>query len=63
MKASRADFSGKKTYSPPTATKRTPEEAINLVMDRLKCTEQEANDLLDSLRKELQQKELKEDAA
>jgi hypothetical protein len=32
-------------------------------MDRLKCTEQEANDLLDSLRKELQQKELKEDAA
>lgn len=47
--------SRKKKYSPPTITKLTQQQAIKLVMDRMKCTEQEAKDLLESLRKELKQ--------
>ena len=45
----------RKPYSPPAATKLTPEQAIKLVMDRTKCTEQEAKDLLESLRQETKQ--------
>jgi hypothetical protein len=51
----------KKKYSPPKGTKVTQEQAIKLVMDGMKCTEQEAKDLLDSLQE--QKKEQKEDAA
>ena len=47
----------KKKYFPPKATKVTEEQTIRSVMDRMKCTEQEAKDLLDSL------KEQREDAA
>ena len=45
----------RKPYSPPAATKLTPEQAIKFVMDRTKCSEQEAKDLLESLRKEKKQ--------
>jgi hypothetical protein len=45
----------RKPYSPPAATKLTPEQAIKFVMDRTKCTEKEAKDLLESLRKEKKQ--------
>ena len=45
----------RKPYVPPAATKQTPEQAIKFVMDRTKCSEQEAKDLLESLRKEKKQ--------
>jgi hypothetical protein len=45
----------RKPYPPPAATKLTPQQAIKFVMDRTKCTEQEAKDLLESLRKEKKQ--------
>jgi len=45
----------RKPYAPPAATKLTPRQAIKYVMDRTTCTEQEAKDLLESLRKEKKQ--------
>jgi hypothetical protein len=47
--------SQKKRYSLPTLAKLTQQQAIKLVMDRMQCTEREAKDSLESLRKELKQ--------
>ncbi len=47
----------KKPYSPPTITKMTPEQARQYVVDRTNCSEQEAADFLESLRREQQQNE------
>jgi hypothetical protein len=42
----------KKPYSTPTLTKLTPEQAKKLVVDRKKYSEEEAAELLKSLRKQ-----------
>ena len=47
----------KKPYLPPTLTKLTPEQARQFVIDHASCSDQEALDLLESLRREQQQKE------
>jgi hypothetical protein len=47
--------SKKKPYSPPTATKVTLEQAKQFVADHSNCSDQEAMDLLESLRREQQQ--------
>jgi hypothetical protein len=47
----------KKRYSPPTVTKHTLEQAKQFVVDRTNCTDQEAVDLLESLRRKQQQSE------
>ena len=49
--------SKKKPYSPPTVTKLTPERARQFVADRANCSDQEAADSLESLRREQQQKD------
>ncbi len=38
----------KKPYSTPTLTKLTPEQAKRLVMDRKHCSEEEAEEVLNS---------------
>jgi hypothetical protein len=45
----------KKPYSPPTVTNQTPERAKQFVADRANCSDQEAADFLESLRREQQQ--------
>ena len=47
--------SKKKPYSPRTATKVTLEQAKQFVADHSNCSDQEAMDLLESLRREQQQ--------
>jgi hypothetical protein len=47
----------KKSYLPPTLTKLTPEQARRFVIDHSNCSDQEALELLESLRREQQQKE------
>ena len=42
----------KKTYSPPTLTKLTLEQARKLVADRKNCSEEEAAEFLKSIRKQ-----------
>jgi hypothetical protein len=49
--------SNKKPYSRLAATKVTSEQAKQFVVDRGNCSDQEATDLLESLRRELQQNE------
>jgi hypothetical protein len=49
--------SKKKPYPRPAATKVTPEQARQFVANRLNCSDQEAVNLLESLRRELQQNE------
>jgi hypothetical protein len=44
----------KKPYSPPTVTKLTPEQARQFVAERANCSDQEAEDFLESLCRELQ---------
>jgi len=44
----------KKPYSPPAVTKLTPEQAKQLVADRKNCSEEEAAEFLQSLRKQQQ---------
>lgn len=46
--------SKKKLYSRPIATKLTPEEARQIVAERTNCSDQEAADFLESLRKQQQ---------
>jgi hypothetical protein len=41
----------KKSYSSPAVTELTREQAIKLVADRKHCSEEEAANFLDSLRK------------
>jgi len=45
----------KKPYSPPTLTKLTPEQARHFVAHRTNCSDQEAQDALESLRQEEEQ--------
>jgi hypothetical protein len=47
--------SKKKPYSPPTVTKLTLEQAKQFVAGHANCSDQEATDLLESLRREQQQ--------
>ena len=47
--------SKKRPYSFPTATTLTAEQARQFVADRAICSDQEAEDFLESLRRELQQ--------
>lgn len=47
----------KRPYSPPTATKLTLEQAKRFVAEHSDCTDQEAVGLLESLRREQQQKD------
>jgi hypothetical protein len=42
----------KKPYSPPTVAKLTPEQAKQFVAHRTNCSDQEAADFLESLRRE-----------
>jgi hypothetical protein len=49
--------SKKKPYSAPRVTKLTPERAKQFVADHTNCSDQEATDWLESLRKEQQQRE------
>jgi hypothetical protein len=44
----------KKTYSPPTVTKLTRDEAKQFVTDRTNCSQQEADEVLESLEEEKQ---------
>ena len=41
----------KNRYFPPTLTKLTPEQAKKLVADRKGCSEEDATDFLNSLRR------------
>lgn len=43
----------KKPYSPPKLTKLTAVQVTQFVMDRTDCSNQEAEDFLDSLRREM----------
>jgi len=49
--------SKKKPYAPPSVTKLSPELARQFVACRANCSDQEATDLLESLRREQQQHE------
>lgn len=49
-----AEGQAKKPYSPPTVKKLTPEQAKKRVADRNKCSEEEAADSLNTLRKQQQ---------
>lgn len=53
----------KRPYSLPTVTKLTPEQAKKVIADRANCSDQEAADLLESLRREQQQNEQQQDDA
>lgn len=46
----------KKSYSPPTVSKLTEDEAKKFVADRTNCSDEEAQDVLESLREEQQDK-------
>jgi hypothetical protein len=50
----------KKVYFPPAATKLTQEQARQFVAGRADCSDQEAEDLLESLLRERRRKEKKE---
>jgi hypothetical protein len=50
----------KKVYSAPTLTKLAEDEAKKFVTDRTNCSDEEAQDILESLREEQQDKK-KED--
>ena len=50
----------KKPYAPPTVTKLPPEQAKQFVADRTNCSDQEAADILESLRREQQRNEEKQ---
>jgi hypothetical protein len=41
-----------KSYSPPTLTDLTPEQAIKIVADRKHCSKEKAAEFLKSLRKQ-----------
>lgn len=57
----KSDSKGKKKpYSTPTVTKLTPEQAKQFVVERTNCSDQEAADVLESLRREQQQNEEKQ---
>jgi hypothetical protein len=47
----------KKPYCPPAVTKLTREQAKQFVADRTNCSDQEAADFLESLRREQRQNE------
>jgi hypothetical protein len=47
----------KRPYSPPTMTKLTPEQAKQFVVEHANCSDREAEDLLESLRREQQMKQ------
>jgi hypothetical protein len=47
------------SYSPPTLRQLTPEQAKKLVADCKHCSEEEAAEFLESLRRQEQQKEEK----
>jgi len=47
----------KRPYIPPTITKLPLEKAKRLITERTHCSEREAMDLLDSLRREQQMKQ------
>jgi hypothetical protein len=49
-----AEDQTKKPYSSPTVKKLTPEQAKKLVADRNNCSEEEAADFLNALRKQQQ---------
>lgn len=49
--------SKKRRYAPPAATRVTLHEAKEFVADRANWSDQEATDLLESLRRELRQSE------
>ena len=49
-----AEDQTKKPYPSPTVTKLTPEQAKKLVADRNNCSEEEAADFLNTLRKQKQ---------
>jgi hypothetical protein len=51
----------KETYSPPSVKRLTPEQARKFVVDRANCSEQEAEDFLESLRREWQQNDQHDD--
>jgi hypothetical protein len=53
----------KKSYSPPTVTKLTPEQARQFVKGRTNCSDQEAADFLESMRREQQQNEQQQNDA
>jgi hypothetical protein len=46
----------KKSYSAPTFTKLPEDEAKKFVTDRMNCSDEEAEDVLESLREEHQDK-------
>ena len=48
------DQKTKKPYSSPTVKKLTPEQTKKLVADRSNCSEEEAADFLNTLRKQQQ---------
>jgi hypothetical protein len=57
----RSDSKGKKKpYSPPAVTKLTLEQAKQFVADRTNCSDQEAADILESLRREQQRNQEKQ---
>jgi len=47
----------KKLYVPPTSKKLPIERARQFVIERTSCSDQEATELLESMREELRQKE------
>jgi hypothetical protein len=49
-----AEDQTKKPYSSPTVKKITPEQAKKLVADRNNCSEEEAADFLNTIRKQQQ---------
>jgi len=49
-----AEGQTKKTYSSPTVKKLTPEQAKKRIADRNNCSEEEAADSLNTLRKQQQ---------
>ena len=47
----------KRPYPLPTVTKLTPEQAKQFVVEHANCSDREATDLLEAMRREQQQKE------
>jgi hypothetical protein len=57
----KSDSEGKKKpYAPPTVTRLPPERAKQFVADRTNCSDQEAADILESLRREQQRNQEKQ---
>lgn len=50
----------KKTYSSPSLTELTPDQAVGFVRERTSLSDQEAADLLESLRREREEKQKKQ---